>query len=70
MAIVYYKITQSLIKQNKHMKRVCSNAMKQRGPDSFFNILRYIRNGRTFRVCLSVVLCYGISHIPWHGHCG
>ena len=63
MAVVYYKISRSLIKQNKYMKRVCSNK-NRRGPDSFFNILRYIRNGRTFRVCLSVVLFYGISHIP------
>ena len=64
MAVVYYKISQSLIKQNKHMKRVCSNAIRQRSPDSSFNILRYIRNRRTFLVCLSTVLCYGIAHIP------
>ena len=38
--------------------------MRRRGPDSFFNILKYIRNRRTFRVCLSVVLCYGIASIP------
>ena len=65
MAVVYYKISQSLIKQNKHMKRVCSNAVRQRAPHSSFTILRYIRNRRTFLVCLTVVLCYGISHIPW-----
>ena len=65
MAVVYYKISQSLIKQNKHMKRVCSNAIRQRSPDSSFNILRYIRNRRTFLVCLSTVLCYGIAYIPW-----
>ena len=63
MAVVYYKISRSLIKQNKHMKRVGSNE-NRRGPDSF-NILRYIQNRRTFRVCLSTVLCYGIAHIPW-----
>ena len=49
MAVVYYKISRSLMKQNKYIKRVCSNAMKQRGPDSFA-ILRDIRNRRTFRV--------------------
>ena len=64
MTVVYYKIGQSLIKQNKHMKKVCSNVMRQREPDSSFNILRYIRNRRTFLVCLSTVLCYGIASIP------
>ena len=63
MAVVYYKISRSLIKQNKLIKRVGSNENRRR-PDSFFNILRYIRNRRTFRVCLSVVLCYGIAHLP------
>ena len=63
MAVVYYKISRSLVKQNKYIKRVGSNG-NRRGPDSFFNILRYIRNRRTFRVCLSIVLCYGISYIP------
>ena len=64
MAVVYYQIGQSLIKQNKYMKRVCSNLKRQREPDSSFNILRYIRNRRTFFVCLGTVLCYGIAHIP------
>ena len=64
MAAVYYKISRSLIKQNKHMKRVCSNVIRQRSPDSSFTILRYIRNRPTFLVCLSTVLCYGIAYIP------
>ena len=64
MAVVYYKIGRSLMKQNKHIKRVCSVVVRQREPDSSFNILRYIRNRRTFLVCLSTVLCYGISCIP------
>ena len=38
--------------------------MRQRAPDSSFNILKYIRNRRTFPVCLSTVLCYGIASIP------
>ena len=63
MAVVYYKISRSLIKQNKHIKRVGSNE-NRRGPDSS-NILRYIRNRRTFRVCFSVVLCYAIANISW-----
>ena len=64
MAVVYCKIGRSLIKQNKYMKRVCSNLKRQREPDSSFNILRYIRNRRTFFVCLGTVLCYGVGHIP------
>ena len=64
MTIAYYKISRSLIKQNKHMKRVCSNAMRQHEEDSSFNILRYMRNRRTFLACFSTVLCYGIGRIP------
>ena len=64
MAVVYYKISRSLVKQNKYIKRVGSNTMRQRGPNSFFNILKYIRNRRTFRVCPPVVFCYGIACIP------
>ena len=63
MAVVYCKIGRSLIKQNKYMKRVCSNLKRQREPDSCFNILRYIRNRRTFFVCVGTVLCYGVAHI-------
>ena len=64
MAAFYYKIGRLLMKQNKHMKRVCSNVMRQREPDSSFNILGYIRNQRTFFVCLSTVLFYGIASVP------
>ena len=64
MAIIYHKIARALIKQHKYMKRICSKAVRRRAfPDSSF-ILRYIQNRRTFLVCLSVVLCYGISQIP------
>ena len=68
MATVYCKIGRSLIKQNKYMKKACSNAIEQRAPHSF-NILTYIRNRRTFFVCLSIVLCYGIAHIPMSVWC-
>ena len=64
MAVVYYKIALSLIKQNEYIKRVSSNPKRGREYDSSFNIMRYIRNRRTFLVCLSTVLCYGIAHIP------
>ena len=65
MAVVYCTIGRSLIKQNKHMKSVCSNVMRQHAPADFsFNIPRYIRNRRTFLVCVGTVLCYGIASIP------
>ena len=64
MAVVYYKIGRSLMKQNIYMKRTYSNPNKRRAPDASFSILRYIRNRRTFIVCLSTVICYGIAHIP------
>ena len=51
MTVVYYKIGRELIRQSKLMK------------DSF-DILRYIRNRRTFLVCLGTVLCYSIAVIP------
>ena len=63
ITIVYYNVARALIKQHKHMKRICSNAMRRRAPDSSF-ILRYFQNRRAFLVCLCVVLCYGISQIP------
>jgi hypothetical protein len=53
-----FKICRELMKQNKYMKNVCSN------PGSSFNILKFIRNRRTFFVCLITVLCYTIGNIP------
>jgi hypothetical protein len=65
MAVVYYKVGRELIKQNRYMKSVRSNPVSWRGaPDSSFNILKFIRNRRTFFVCLITVLCYGIGNIP------
>ena len=52
MAVVYYKIGRALIKQNRHMKRVCSNAVRS----------RYVQNRRTFLVCLGTVLCFAVSN--------
>jgi hypothetical protein len=63
MAVVYYKISRELIKQNRYMKNVCSNPVRRVVPDSF-NILKFIRNRRTFFVCLITVLCYAIGNIP------
>ena len=64
MAVVYYKIGRELIKQKRYMKSVCSNPVRRGDPDSSFNILKFIRNRRTFFVCLITVLCYGIGNIP------
>ena len=65
MAVVYYKIGRELIKQNKYMKSVCSNPVRRGAPaGSSFNILKFIRHRRTFLVCLSTVLCYGVGNIP------
>jgi uncharacterized membrane protein len=64
MAVVYYKIGYALTKQNKYMKRVCSNPVRRSAPNSSFEILKFIRNRRTFLVCLITVLCYAIGNIP------
>jgi hypothetical protein len=64
MAVVYYKIGRELIEQNKYMKNVCSNPGRRSAPDSSFNILKFIRNRRTFFVCLITVLCFAIGNIP------
>jgi hypothetical protein len=54
MAVVYYKIGRALIKQNKHMKSVFPNSRRRSTPVtvSSFNILKFIRNRRTFLICL------------------
>ena len=65
MAVVYYKIGRELIKQNKYMKSICSNPVRRNAPGSSFNILKFIRNRRTFFVCLITVLCHGIGNIPF-----
>ena len=65
MAVVYFEIGRALIKQNKYIKSVCSNPVKRSAPSSSFNIVRFIRNRKTFFVCLSTVLCYGVGNIPY-----
>jgi hypothetical protein len=64
MAVVYYKIGRTLVKQNKHMKSMRSYPVSRSAPDSSSSIVRYIRNRRTFLVCLMTVICYGIANIP------
>ena len=65
MAVVYYKIgRRALIKRNKHMKSVFPNSGRRSAPSSSFEILKFIRNRRTFFVCLITVLCFGIGNIP------
>ncbi|CAB4013886.1 substance-P receptor-like [Paramuricea clavata] len=57
MAVVYYKIGRALLKQSRHMKRVCPDAVRR----------RHIRDRRTFLVCLGTVLCFGIGSFPISG---
>jgi hypothetical protein len=65
MTVLYYKIGRAVvIKQTKYIKSMCSNQMRRSAPSPSFNILRYIRNRRTFFVCLITVLCYGVGNIP------
>ena len=64
MAVVYYKISRELIKQNRYIKSVCSNPVRRSIPSSSFNIFTFIRHRRTFLVCLGTVLCYGLGNIP------
>lgn len=59
MAVVYYKIGRALIKQKRVMKRVCPNQVRRLAPSS-----TYIRNRKTFLVCVSTVLCFGVGNIP------
>jgi Na+/melibiose symporter-like transporter len=62
MAVVYKKKGRALIKQNKHMKSICSNSVNMF--KAHVQILKFIRNRQTFFVCLITVLCYGIGSIP------
>jgi hypothetical protein len=64
MAVVYYKIGRELVKQSRYMKNVYSNSGRRSTPGSSFSILKFIRNRRTFLVCLITVLCYAIGNIP------
>ena len=64
VAVVYSKIGQALVKQNKHIKRVCSNlAVGRTAPTSSFTVLTFFRNQKTFFVCLLTVVCYGFANI-------
>ena len=64
MALVYFKIGRALIKQNKYIQNICSNAAgRQSAPSSSFNILAYFRNRKTFFVCLLTVLCFAVGNI-------
>jgi hypothetical protein len=65
MAVVYYKISRELTKQNDHMRSVCANPVRPSPPSSSISILKHIRNRRTFFVCIVTVLCYAIGNIPF-----
>jgi hypothetical protein len=67
MGVVYCKIGQTLVKQNKFLKSMLcqSNPVTQSAPSSYFKNLRYIRNRRAFLVCFITVFCYGVGNIPF-----
>ena len=65
MAVVYYKISRELIKQNNYMKNVCASSAGPSASSSSFSILNHIRNRRTFLVSIVTVLCYSIGNIPF-----
>ena len=72
MAVIYLKICRELIQQNKYIKNICSNPLRQTTPYPSFNILSFLRNRRTSFVSFCTVLCYGVGNIPvsvwfsWH----
>ena len=64
MAVVYFKIGRTLMKQTKYLKSICSNVTgRQSASTSSFNILTYFRNRKTFLVCLLTVVCYAVGNI-------
>ena len=65
MAVVYFKIGRTLMKQNKYVKSMCSNVPgRHSASTSSFNIMTYFRNRKTFLVCLLTVVCYAVGNIP------
>ncbi len=65
MAVAYFNIGRALFRQNKYIKSVCSNPVRRSAPSSSFNIMKFIRNRKTFFVCLITVLCYAVGMIPF-----
>ena len=64
LAVIYYKIGQALVKQSKYIKNLCSNPVRRRStPSSSLSIQRFIRNRKTFFVCVITVLCYGVGNV-------
>ena len=66
LAVIYYKIGQALVNQSRYKKNVCSNPVKRRSAplSSSLNNQRFIRNRKTFFVCVITVLFYGVGNIP------
>ena len=64
MAIVYCKICRKLMQQNKYIKNLGSNSVRQRTTNTSFNILTFIRNRRASFVSFCTVLCYGVGNVP------
>ena len=65
MTVVYFRIARTLFKQNKYVKSIfSSSARSSASKSSSFNIMKYLRNRRTFLVCLITVVCFGVGHVP------
>ena len=62
MAVLYYKVYGALEKQNKYLKSLHLTPA-EKSLSSSFKMTRYIRNRRTFLVCLAIVLCYAFGNL-------
>ena len=64
MAVLYYKVYRALDKQDRYLKSLSGSRMTRNTSRSSFNIYSHLRNRRSFFVCLTTVLCYGVGNIP------
>ena len=64
MAVLYYNTYRSLMTQNKYLKSLGLNPVAQSISGSFFTILKYLENRRTFLVSISTVFCFGVGNLP------
>jgi hypothetical protein len=64
MIVVYIKIGRTLSEHKEYIKQVCSNPDVTRTPPySSFDIVTYLRNRKTFFVCILTAFCYVFANI-------
>ena len=63
MAVLYYKVCRALMNHKKCLKSFGSSPVAQSTSASSFPIMNYIKNRRTFLVCVGTVLCYGVGNL-------